>query len=222
LIIGHRGAAALAPENTIAAIDAAAEAGADAVELDVRRRGSSLVLAHGAVTAESTPFGVALERVRDLGLRVQLDVKEEGLAAEILAALREAGLERRAFVSSAALQILRSFDPVLPRAYTYPEDRLELSSRALIRPFLPPALAVLRALLPYRLPRKLRAAGASIATLNADVAGPRVIAACHRAGVAVYVWTVNDPARARALVAAGADAIITDDPRILVGGTTTS
>ena len=36
LIIGHRGASAVAPENTIAAFEAAIEAGADGIEFDVR------------------------------------------------------------------------------------------------------------------------------------------------------------------------------------------
>ena len=37
LVVGHRGAAALAPENSLAAIEAAAAHGADIVELDVLR-----------------------------------------------------------------------------------------------------------------------------------------------------------------------------------------
>src|SRR5215813_13746554 len=36
LIIGHRGASALAPENTIAAFDLALKSGADGIEFDVR------------------------------------------------------------------------------------------------------------------------------------------------------------------------------------------
>src|SRR5258707_15168648 len=36
-IVGHRGAAALAPENTIAAFDAGLAAGVDDVEFDVQR-----------------------------------------------------------------------------------------------------------------------------------------------------------------------------------------
>ena len=43
LVVGHRGAAALAPENTIEALAAAVEAGADAVEFDV---GTGLLLGH--------------------------------------------------------------------------------------------------------------------------------------------------------------------------------
>ena len=39
---------------------------------------------------------------------------------------------------------------------------------------------------------------------------PRLIEAAHRHGVEVHVWTVNDPARMRALVHAGVDGIVTD------------
>ena len=56
--VGHRGAAALAPENTPAAIEAAAAHGVDVVELDVLRgAGGVLVLAHGpAVPADAPPL----------------------------------------------------------------------------------------------------------------------------------------------------------------------
>ncbi len=40
--------------------------------------------------------------------------------------------------------------------------------------------------------------------------------ACHAAGAAVYVWTVNDAALAKTLVETGVDGIITDDPRLPV------
>ncbi|HXV22763.1 MAG TPA: glycerophosphodiester phosphodiesterase family protein, partial [Alphaproteobacteria bacterium] len=49
LIVAHRGGAALAPENTVAAFRAAAAAGADAIETDVRRtRDGALVCLHDA------------------------------------------------------------------------------------------------------------------------------------------------------------------------------
>ena len=46
LRIGHRGAAMLAPENTLASFRAAVEAGVDLIEFDVIRHGSRLVVAH--------------------------------------------------------------------------------------------------------------------------------------------------------------------------------
>ena len=49
LIIAHRGARAVQPENTVAAMEAAIEMGADMVEFDVRRlRDGTLVVNHGA------------------------------------------------------------------------------------------------------------------------------------------------------------------------------
>ena len=223
--VGHRGAAALAPENSLAAIEAAAAHGADAVELDVlRAHGGELVLAHElAAGAPGLDDGLAL--AAHLGLAVQVDVKQRGLEGEIAAALERHGLLRRSFVSSCSLPVLAAFaavEPELPRAFSYPEDRLGISGSRLLRPAVRPGLAALRSVLPVRLPRWLRAVGARAATLNWAVVTPRVVVVCHRLGAAVYVWTVNEPALARTLVETGIDGIITDDPRIVPAGTSTS
>ena len=54
-VLGHRGAAALAPENTIASFAAAERCGADFVELDVRRaRDGELVVIHDATLDRTT------------------------------------------------------------------------------------------------------------------------------------------------------------------------
>lgn len=217
--VGHRGAAALAPENSLAAIDAAAAAGVDAVELDVLQRDDgALVLGHGPGVDEHAPLlDDALALVRRLGLAVQVDVKLGGYEAAIVAALREHELLSRAFVSAFSVPILHGFaaaEPALPRSFTYPEDRLGATERTLLRPAVRPGLAVLRALLPIRMPRLLRTAGAQAATLNWGVASSAAVAACHANGAAVYVWTVNDAVLATTLVERGIDGIITDDPRI--------
>lgn len=221
--VGHRGAARLAPENSLAAVEAAAALGVDAVELDVLRRpDGALVLAHGPELPPDAPLlDDALALAAGLGLAVQIDVKLPGLEEGIVAALRRSGLFERSFVSSFSLPALAAFAtaaPELPRSFTYPEDRLGVSERRLLRPLLAPGLAVLRALLPRRLPRWLRASGASAATLNAGVVSPAAVDVCHRLGVAVYVWTVNEPALARTLAGMGLDGIISDDPRIFTPG----
>ena len=48
------------------------------------------------------------------------------------------------------------------------------------------------------------------------VVTPRAIEVCHRVGIAVYVWTANEPALAKTLVDWEIDGIITDDPRLLL------
>ncbi len=221
--VGHRGAAALAPENSLAAVEAAAAAGVDAVELDVLGRpDGALVLAHGPeLPAHAPPLDDALALVAGLGLAVQIDVKLPGLEAGIVAALHRHRLFERSFVSSFSPQALAAFAavaPELPRSFTYPEDRLGVSERRLLRPLLVPGLTVLRALLPRRLPRWLQATGASAATLNAGVVSRAAVDVCHELGAAVYVWTVNEPALVRTLLEMGVDGIISDDPRIFTPG----
>jgi glycerophosphoryl diester phosphodiesterase len=218
--VGHRGAAALAPENTLAAIEAAAAHGVDAVELDVlQARDGALVLAHGPEVPPDAPqLDDALALVARIGLAVQLDVKLRGIESAVAYAVRRAGLLERSFVSSYSLPILAAFaeaEPALPLSLTYPEDRLGVSGSRLLQPVVRPALAVMRARLPGRLPGWLHAAGARAATLNWSVVTPAAVAACDELGVAASVWTGNDRALADNLVPAGPDAIITDDPRIL-------
>jgi glycerophosphoryl diester phosphodiesterase len=222
--VGHRGAAALAPENSLEAIEAGAANGADVVELDVvRGAGGALVLAHGPhVPAGAAGLEDALSLVASTGIAVQLDVKTDGLAADAVAALARHGLLGRSFVSSYSLPILRGFAaaaPELPRSLTYPEDRHGVSDNPFLRPAVRPGLALLRALLPIRLPPLLRAAGARAATLNYAVVSRRIVELCHGAGIAVYAWTVNEATLAATLVETGLDGIISDDPRLLRPGT---
>ncbi|HEX9854465.1 MAG TPA: glycerophosphodiester phosphodiesterase family protein [Acidimicrobiia bacterium] len=63
LVFAHRGASALAPENTVAAFARAVEVGADGVELDVRlTRDGTMVVHHDA----SIPrFGIIADRTFD-------------------------------------------------------------------------------------------------------------------------------------------------------------
>jgi glycerophosphoryl diester phosphodiesterase len=55
LAIGHRGAPRLAPENTLASLQAAVAAGVDVVEFDVLERGGELVLAHSVRETAEEP-----------------------------------------------------------------------------------------------------------------------------------------------------------------------
>ncbi len=85
-IIGHRGAAGLAPENTIKAINAGVKAGADAVEFDVRRtKDGVFVLSHDATLIRLA--GIE-SRVRNLTLKELKTVKF--FSGEPIATLEEA------------------------------------------------------------------------------------------------------------------------------------
>jgi len=197
--------------------------GVDVVELDVI---GGLLVAHSRAESDGAPtLESELERIAERGLAVQLDVKEAGLAVGVGAAVARQGLEERSFVSTPSSSILKEFAaavPALPRSLSYPVDRFGLSGRAAAAPLVHAGLAAGRLALPAQLPRRLRAVGARAATLDHRVVSRRAIEVCHRLGVAVIVWTVNEPALATSLVESGIDAIITDDPRIVPAGLSTT
>ena len=213
--VGHRGAAALAPENTLRSFELAVELGCDMLELDVLAlRDRTLVLAHSNDLREVS-HGAARGRVgrRTLaGLRrfaPNLPTLDEALARH--------GVIDRSWVSgvdAAGLRYVAALAPELPRAYTLPRDRFGISRRGPLAPVVRAGLASIGASLPRRLPALLEAARASVATLHYSVASAAAIGRAHEVGAAVYVWTVDDVPLAQRLIEAGADGIITNDPRI--------
>jgi len=220
--VGHRGASALAPQNTPAAFELAVELGCDMLEFDVLAVRGTLVVAHdsrrarasGVVTLDDA-LAFCAERLPGVGL--QVDLKRRGIEAGVLDALRRHGVYERAWVSSfdaGSVRRMARLAPDLPRSYTLPRDRMSISKRRAFAPVVRGALASLGASLPGRLPALLERSGADAFTLHHSVASPEAIARAHDLGAPVYVWTVDDPRLAQTLVGAGADGIITNDPRI--------
>ncbi len=221
LAIGHRGAPAVAPENTIASFEAAVAAGVDAIEFDVLEHRGALVLGHSVqeLPAGEPSFDAALEwfASRDCGLHV--DVKGVGFENRIVEALERHGLAGRSFVSTARPPSCRRFAglaPELPRALTYPEDRLGMTRTPLTAPLVAGGLTVLRKALPARMAGILARAGASVASLNHSLLCRATVERCHAIGVPVVAWTVDDPERMEQVVALGVDAVVSNDPRVLV------
>jgi glycerophosphoryl diester phosphodiesterase len=118
--IGHGGASALAPANTLASFDAAREIGIDMVEFDVRAWNGDLVLAHtvlharrgGNVQLSDALRHLASRRFKDVELNV--DVKHVGCEAALLERLDQASLLERTLISSqvpAVIDRVRALDP---------------------------------------------------------------------------------------------------------------
>jgi glycerophosphoryl diester phosphodiesterase len=244
LKIGHRGAAALEPENTLAAFRRAIELGVDFVEFDVLDLADgTLVLAHSDDLLEVS-HGAAGGRVRPLRLEelkevapqlptfeealdffgsvqagLQVDVKCYRRGREVAEALARHGLVERAVASSfwpVALRDLRAAAPHLAVGLTYPDDRHGLARRRLIAPLVPPAVHLLGRVLPRRLPGWLSATCAAVAMLHWAVLSRAAVDRCHANGVAVWTWTVNEPALLERVLALGVDGVISDDPRLFL------
>ena len=219
--IGHRGAAALAPENTLEALRTGIAQGCDYVEFDVLSKpDGALVLAHSALELpdDVASFDEALALLAAEGVGAHVDLKQRGLEEAVGAALRDHDLLERSLVSSldwAALRALRRYEPTLRVGLSYPEDRYGLSGRRTFAPLLAGGLAAMKWTLPRLIGRWLERAAASAAVVHRQLVTPSLIRTCHQRRAAVWAWTVNDAAEAGRLVEWGADAIITDDPRIL-------
>ena len=219
LVIGHRGAAALAPENTLASLAAAVDAGADLVEFDV---GAGLMLAHSAEEIPDAPVSLddALEFLGAHGVGAHVDVKQVGIEPQVVDALRRHGLAERAVVSAAVAKSVRrvaALAPGLPRAIGYPYDRHGVAGVRWPRTLTVAAAATLRSAMPLRLPLLLRMARANVLSLHCALVSPAVVAAAHARGVPVLAWTANEPALVERLVAHGVDGIVTDDPEMVLG-----
>jgi glycerophosphoryl diester phosphodiesterase len=220
LRIGHRGAAALAPENTLAALRAGVESGMDAVEFDVLADvDDRLVLAHShlELPRERATLDEALAYVASTSVAAHVDLKQRGVEEPLVAALRAHDLVERTFVSSLdhrALVDFRRGEPRVPVGLSYPQDRYGVSRYRVAAPGIAVGLTALRRALPYLVERWLDRAGAAAAVIHHRLVTPALIARCHARGAALWAWTVNDPKAAAQLEEWGADAIITDDPRI--------
>ena len=127
--IGHGGASALAPANTLASFDAAREIGVDMVEFDVRAWDGDLVLAHtivharrgGNVRLVDALAHLAGRRFSDVELNV--DVKHVGCEAALLDRLRHASLLERTLISSQVPGVLDRVRAIEPRARVGHLDR---------------------------------------------------------------------------------------------------
>ena len=122
--IGHGGASALAPANTLASFDAALDVGVDMVEFDVRGHRGELILAHTILDARrrahvslSAALGHLSSR-RFNEVEINVDIKHVGCETALLDGLRHAGMLDRALVSSQVPAVLDRVRELEPRALT--------------------------------------------------------------------------------------------------------
>lgn len=244
LRIGHRGAAALAPENTLRSFRAALEAGVDLIEFDVLDlpRGP-LVLAHSD-RLDEVSHGAATGRVRDRTLEELREVAPElptldeafaffadeapdvGLHVDLKLRLRldeladaviRHGLASRTVVSGVHVPSLAAVArraPGVRVGITYPDDRMSISHRPYLWPVVSLGLTAMRASVPLRIERLARRAGAAAVMLQHRLVTPAAVTRAHAAGLPVLAWTVDEPADLLRVVAAGVDGVISNDPRI--------
>ena len=217
LAIGHRGVRGPRPENTLAAVGYALDAGLDGAEVDVQRLADgALVLFHDADTAGQPLLTLNLPELRALhpdvpkleelfdlmrgypGTLLNIELKAQtwatnGLERAVAAQVLASGLEERSLISSfSPLSLLRL------RLYA-PSLRVGL----LYAPGLP----------------WWGRSGRLAAWLHVDalhphesLVTPAFMAKAAAKNLMVNVWTVNDEKRITSLRGLGVTAIIGDNP----------
>ena len=223
--VGHKGADLIVPGNMPASFDAALDAGVDMIEFDVLRErgGDRLLLAHDYQDAASrTPctLGEALAHLaaeRFDQVELDVDLKLPGYELAVVKALREAGLLERALISTqyrSSLEAIRAAEPGVKLGWSLPKlQRDPFRSRTTALAALV-AVQAMRAALPPRAAAAIRAGRCDALMVHWRLVTARLVRAVREAGGELYVWTVDDLPRLRALEALGVTGVITNDPRL--------
>lgn len=231
LNVAHRGASAIAPENTMAGFEKALELGADALELDLHlTRDNELVVIHDHTLDRTTDgrgpvqersledlkrldaggwFGPAFagERIPTLSEVLDRFVGRVPLALEVKAGSAFfPGIEER------LVSALRHHSAVEHTAVAS-FDHFALKRLKEIEPTLRTAALLVGR--PVPISTVAAACAAEAVALEASLVTETEVEACRAAGLKLIVWVVNEPAHMRHFIELGVDGIITDRPDLL-------
>lgn len=213
-IVSHRGARGLAPENSLAGLEAAVRSGADVAEFDVQ------------VTADGVPVA-SHDRVIVADGGVRVDVRSVGFGElrrlrvggepvpsieEVLEAARgRIGVFLDVKNPGDELRVCSVVEKLAAKDYvaliSFEEEIVASAMRRL------PGLAT--GLIYFKPPGKIyqcKRLGCRIVLPRYPLATAKAVALAHRLGLKVVAWTVNDPQWVRRLVERGVDAVATDYP----------
>lgn len=230
LVIGHRGASAYAPENTLEAFRRAAQEGADAVELDAKLTADGRVVAFHDPTLERTTGTTGLLKDRTFDELRRLDAGAwmgptfRGIRIPALEEVFEEFRGRLLFNVELS-NYWAGRDGLVERVVALIQS-MGVESQVLLSSFFRQNLAAAASLAPEIArghlvgPTRLTLVdlwkGVSVQTQALHpydaLVSPPLVRRMHRRGRRVIVYTVEDPVRMATLWAAGVDGIISNDP----------
>ncbi|MGD0995707.1 MAG: glycerophosphodiester phosphodiesterase family protein [Candidatus Bathyarchaeia archaeon] len=219
LRIGHRGARAYAPENTLTSFKKALEIGVDAVELDVRKtKDNQIVVIHDAdvkrtTNGEGLVSELTLKEIKsfsaekgekiptleetldflDKKVKVVIELKETGIEEQVLSIVHMKSLEKNVVIVSFledALKKVRELDKDIETGLIYAKHKNPIKAAL--------ELKANYLLSFYRFTH----------TANVEKA--------HQNGLKMIVWTINKPEEVEEYAKKGVDGISSDKPDILM------
>ena len=225
LKIGHKGASLIAPENTLLAFKKAIDLKADYVEFDIHlTKDNEIVISHDGDTLRTTgvkkiirdstleelkaldagegekiPTLTELIRLSDGKLKLQPEIKAQGIAEPLIDILRETRLIETTIISSFDITELirvKEIEPNVRIGYLIPSEITRLN---LLKRYLKKALK-----------NDFFALHPHFNSITSDF-----VDFVHEIGLEINVWTVNDRTIMRELINLGVEGIITDDLALL-------
>ena len=219
MIMGHRGAAALEPENTLLSIHRAIEIGVDAVEIDVHlNKDKEIVVIHDS-TVDRTTNGTGpissytidemkkldagkgetiptLQEVIDLTdnkVRLVIELKEEGTEQKVVGLINKNNLEDNVYVISFWHSLVKTVRDINNRIKT---------GVLLVGCPVDACIAT--------------QASASALVMKYTFLNRRFVEIAHKEGLKVFIWNIDDRHLLKRYVDMGVDGIGSNDPRVLV------
>jgi glycerophosphoryl diester phosphodiesterase len=234
LVIAHRGASSIAPENTLPAFEAAVAQGADGIELDVKLSRDGVLVVHHDQTLDRTTNGSGpishwdwtdlqtleagtyfADEYRGVGIP-SLEEVFKTFGDQTLYNLELTEYQRpRTEITSKTIELViehqlernvlySSFNPL---ELMRAARRVERSALALLMHSATPS--AIRILIKLLTPHK-------VYHPENSMVDETLVTSIHRSNQRINVWTVNVESRMRALLQWGVDGLITDDPALAV------
>jgi glycerophosphoryl diester phosphodiesterase len=219
MLMGHRGAAALEPENTLLSINRALEIGVNAVEIDVHvTKDKELAVIHDPTLDRTTNgtgpvSGYTLSEIKkfDAGKGERIPCLQEVIAlirgrGRLIVELKEEGTEQRVveliekneFYDSACVI---SFWHMLVKRVKEMDSRIKTGVLLVGCP-VDACLA--------------KSAFADALVMNYAFVNRELVEAAHWEGVKVFIWNIDRPELLKPYADMQVDGIGSNDPRILV------
>jgi len=230
IIMGHRGAPSLAPENTLGGIRRAAEVGAQWVELDTTLLADdTAVVNHDATIDRCSDHNGTLaqmdlrdlERVNNAALYPEWPKEKVATLAETLRLIQQLGISlnlelkdhgqsKEKLVKSvfnAFRQTGFDFDKLVISSFSYEVLELCRAQSSEVR------LGLLYQQVPMEWLSEAQQLNAWSLHCDWRHLSKHQLSQMKKAGYQVYCWTANDPEQIESLWSWGLDAVITDNPQ---------
>jgi glycerophosphoryl diester phosphodiesterase len=231
LVFAHRGGCALGPENTLKAFDIGMAAGADGLELDVHLSADGVVMVHHDETLDRTTNDSGPIAARTAAQLAEIDAGDGGgvpTLREVLGRYPGAPIIIEMKVNSVAMgeAVVEEVERAgaVDRVCVAGFGRRSMAAARTRRPGL--ASSAMHTEVRFALYRswigcpagRVRYGGFQVpeTAQGHRIVSPRFIRYAHRGNLKVQVWTVDEEADMRRLLAWGADALISNRPDLAV------